>query len=120
MSKHTNFYESLLLLNPSIEEENKTKIFDKIESFIKEENGKIVKKDEWGVKKLAYPVKKSENGLYILLYFKADSPVQKKLSEYYSVTPDVWRNMTLKLDHKMMGKTFSQDIIKEFNSVSEE
>jgi small subunit ribosomal protein S6 len=120
MTTHTNFYESLLLLNPTIEEESKTKIFDRIESLIKEENGKIVKRDDWGVRKLAYPVKKNENGLYVLLYFKANSPVQKKLDEYYRVTPDVWRDMTLKLDHKMMGKTFSQDIINEFNKKTEE
>ena len=106
-------YESLILFNPNLEEAAYEKFLTRIENLIKEEEGEIIKKEVWGVKKLAYPVKKNENGYYVLLYFKANPGIHAKLDKYYKVTPDIWRNLTLKLNKQMLEKNLSSHLTAE-------
>lgn len=108
-----NIYESLILFNPNLEESMYEKFLTRIENLIKEEEGEIIKKDVWGVKKLAYPIKKNENGYYVLLYFKANPGINAKLNKYYKVTPDIWRNLTLKLNKQMIEKNLSDYMTSE-------
>ncbi|MDD2716998.1 MAG: 30S ribosomal protein S6 [Candidatus Wallbacteria bacterium] len=103
MTKYHNYYESLIMMNPTMEAEGYQKLLDKVETIIHEEEGEVCKKDVWGVRRLSYQVKKQDNGYYVLIYFKALPTVQGKLSHFYTVTPDIWRHMTLKLNEQMVA-----------------
>lgn len=55
-----------LLVDPEFSEEKREKLIAKIQKVVEELKGKVAKTDEWGRKKLAYPIKKKELGYYFL------------------------------------------------------
>ncbi len=62
-----NYYETVLILNPEIDDEKKEKLFETIKKIFKRFKGELINVDEWGEKRLAYPIKKVREGCYILL-----------------------------------------------------
>ncbi len=62
-----NYYETVLILNPEIDDEKKEKLFEVIKKIFKRFKGELISVDEWGKKRLAYPIKKVREGCYILL-----------------------------------------------------
>ena len=58
-------YEVTLVLNPQMSAEVFKKTIEKYESVLLADGGQIVKKDDWGVRKLAYPMKKQYRGRYV-------------------------------------------------------
>ena len=66
-----NKYESIIIINPSVEEEKLKELVAKFSDMINKD-GKLEKADNLGKKKLAYPVKKNAEGYYIVFYFTAN------------------------------------------------
>lgn len=64
-------YEACFLLKPELSEEENAKEISYIEGQILNNGGKIVKKDIWGKKYLAYPIKKETEAFYYIVYFMA-------------------------------------------------
>lgn len=64
-------YEICFLLRADVPEEDLNKEIDYIERSILKEGGEIVKKENWGRKTLAYPIKKKEEAIYYLFYIKS-------------------------------------------------
>lgn len=62
-------YESMVIIDTKIEEIERLKTINKIKEFIEKSGGKIISFEEWGNRKLAYPIKKRNEGYYILLKF---------------------------------------------------
>ncbi len=63
-------YEGLFILRPDMEKEEVNKLVSSIEKRMKEGKGKILEKSEWGIRKLAYPIKKFEDGYYVIFNFE--------------------------------------------------
>lgn len=63
----SNYYETVLILNPEIDDEKKGKLFETIKKIFKRFKGELISVDEWGKKRLAYPIKKVREGFYVLL-----------------------------------------------------
>lgn len=63
-----NKYELALVLNPTLDEEARTEAFNKVQDLITRFGGTIEKVDDWGKKRLAYEIKKSERGILQLHY----------------------------------------------------
>lgn len=64
-------YESMLVLNPEQTEEQYNAFLEKFKGFIEAANGDLKKVDEWGKRKLAYPVQKNSQGVYTIFIFAA-------------------------------------------------
>ena len=60
-----NKYELALVLNPTLDEEARTEAFNKVQDLITRFGGTIEKVDDWGKKRLAYEIKKVNEGFYI-------------------------------------------------------
>ena len=58
-----NKYELALVLNPELDEEARTEAFNKVQELIARFGGTIEKVDDWGKRRLAYEIKKSERGI---------------------------------------------------------
>ena len=72
-------YESMIILNPTLTEENSKQHNEKILSFIKDNGGEVVNTDEWGKKKLAYEILDFDEGFYFVNYFSFDP---QKITDY--------------------------------------
>lgn len=98
-----NFYEKVVLLLPTLTEEEVQEAIKKISSLIVENGGEILKIDNWGKKKLAYKLNKQTMGYYVLFLFKAPPFSIKKMEEFYRVYDAVFKFMILKLSKRQIA-----------------
>ena len=66
-----NHYESVFILNPVLSETQIEEAVQKYVSFIKTQEGSLTHQENWGLKKLAYPIENKKSGFYHLLEFTA-------------------------------------------------
>lgn len=92
-----NQYETIFIMNNQIAKEEQKTVIERITNYIKE-NGKIVKEDDIGARKLAYEIKKQKEGYYYLVEFEANPSVIDELQRIYRITDAVLKFMTIRKD----------------------
>jgi small subunit ribosomal protein S6 len=93
----TAVYESAVLINAALDDQQIDSILTRIKDFITNNGGQIRELDNWGRKRLAYPVEKSKIGYYAIYRFDAPSDIVAKLERIYSLDEQILRFVTLKL-----------------------
>ena len=68
-------YESIFIVHPEVAGDDQTAIIDKYKTILTDQGAEILKVDNWGVRTLAYPVKKQTKGCYVLVIFDAEPTV---------------------------------------------
>jgi small subunit ribosomal protein S6 len=91
-------YESAVLLNAALDDEQINSIISRIKETIINNGGEIREIENWGRKRLAYMVKKSKIGYYVIFRFDAPSTIVTKLERFYSLDEQILRFLTVKLD----------------------
>ena len=97
-----NIYESIVILNAAVSDEEADAAVSKIKDLITGQGGEVLKVDVWGRKKLAYEIKKQKKGLYVLLYYKTPPAAIKKMEDFYKVFDTVLKYMIIKLGKKQI------------------
>jgi small subunit ribosomal protein S6 len=92
-----NKYESVVIINPTVEEESMKALISKFTEIINKD-GKVEKVDELGKKQLAYDVKKFSEGFYAVFYFEANPDLITELERNYRITDEIIKFMTIKQD----------------------
>lgn len=95
-----NSYELLLVVKPDMEDEQREALFTRFQDIIKNDGGEIGEVDEWGKRKLAYPINYINDGYYILLNFKANPDLPTELERNFRISEDVIRFMITKKDEE--------------------
>ncbi|GMR24926.1 MAG: hypothetical protein BMS9Abin39_0196 [Ignavibacteria bacterium] len=90
-------YESTVLINAALEDEQIKSIVSHIKEIILNSDGKIIDIEDWGRKRLAYVVKKSKIGYYVIFRFNALPNVNSKLERFYKLDENILRYLTIKL-----------------------
>jgi small subunit ribosomal protein S6 len=98
-----NFYETVVIINPSLGEDEAKAIIDKLTEIVTTTGGEMLKIDVWGKKRLAYEMNKQKMGNYVLLIYKAPSLTVKKLEDYFKVLDVVLKFMVVKLGIKQIA-----------------
>jgi small subunit ribosomal protein S6 len=93
-----NHYETVFILTPVLSDVQMKEAVDKFKAFLAEENAEIVNEENWGLRKLAYPIEKKTTGFYQLIEFNADSQTIAKLETQFRRDERVIRFMTFKMD----------------------
>ena len=91
-------YESVIILTPLLSEDAAKEAIAKFKSVLTEGGAEIIAEDNWGLKKLAYPIQKKTTGFYHLTEFKAPGDLIKKLEVEYKRDERVMRFLTISLD----------------------
>ncbi len=94
-----NKYETLFVVDASKGEEETAALVDKFKSLI-EANGTIESVDEWGRRRLAYPINDLAEGYYVLVNFAAKADFIAELERVFGITDGVLRNIVIKKDEK--------------------
>ena len=89
-------YELIFVLRPTLDEEAINANIEKFKGIIEKNGGEIVEVDTWGRRKLAYPIKKVNEGFYTLVHFKADSELPKELARNFRISDSVIRHIIVK------------------------
>lgn len=90
-----NKYESVIIINPSADEDKVKSLIDKFSDLINKQ-GKVTKVDILGKKKLAYEVKKNKEGIYVVFYFEAEPTLIAELERNYRITDEVIKFIVVK------------------------
>jgi small subunit ribosomal protein S6 len=93
-----NQYETVFIATPVLSEAQFKEAVDKISAFITENGGEIIHQEDWGLKKLAYPIQKKSTGFYHLIEFKAETSFIEKLETTYRRDERIIRFLTFRLD----------------------
>ena len=91
-------YETVVILTPLLTEESAKEVIAKYTKLLKDGGAEIVQEDNWGLKKLAYPIQKKSTGFYHLTEFKAPGDLINKLEVEYRRDERVLRFLTIALD----------------------
>ena len=91
-------YESMYILKPDMEEEKKDALVKRFSDIVEKSGGKMEKIEEWGKKRLAYPIQYLNDGYYVLMTFEADPTLPAELERNYKISDDVLRYMVVNLE----------------------
>ena len=94
-----NKYESMIIINPAVDEEKVNELSTRFTDMINKD-GNVEKVDNLGKRKLAYPVKKNEDGIYVVFYFTANPSLIAELERIYRITDDVIKFMTIRVEEQ--------------------
>lgn len=98
-----NWYESMVILNSTLNDEEIKSAVDKVSDLITNSGGEVYKADNWGRRKLAYELNKQKMGVYIFYLFRAPSATVGKLEGYFKVFDPVIKFMVIKLGRKQIA-----------------
>ncbi len=91
-------YETLLLFSPDLSTEERKQIVDKLSNVIQENSGEITAVDEWGMKELAYPVKKFTRGYYLRLEYGSPGTTVHELERVIRISEGILKFMSVKVE----------------------
>ena len=95
MEKITNKYETIFVVDTSIGEESVAGVVEKFKSMIEKE-GTDVTVEDWGKRRLAYPIEDRTEGYYTLINFTAEPEFIKELDRIYNINDGILRTITIK------------------------
>ncbi|MGL5262435.1 MAG: 30S ribosomal protein S6 [Bacteroides sp.] len=93
-----NQYETVFILTPVLSDAQMKEAVEKFKDVLKAEGAEIINEENWGLKKLAYPIQKKSTGFYQLLEFNAEPSVIKTLELNFRRDERVIRFLTFKMD----------------------
>ena len=96
MSKNT--YESAVLINAALDDDQIQTQVSRIKEAIISNEGEIKEVEDWGRKRLAYPINKSKLGYYVFYRYKAENTTVSKLERMFNLDEQILRYLTIKLD----------------------
>ena len=88
-------YETIFILKPGLGEETVKVYADKVKDMITVDGGSVESFEDWGEKKLSYPIKKQKYGHYILVVFKSKPEFVARLEKSYLLNEDIIRHSIL-------------------------
>ena len=92
MAKISGKYEVLYILDPNLGEEATAALVEKFKALV-EENGTLTSIDEWGKRRLAYPINDLMEGYYVLMTFDAKPEFPAELDRVFKITEGVMRSL---------------------------
>ena len=93
-----NNYETVFIVTPVLSDVQVKEVADKFQGIITENGGQIVNVENWGLKKLAYPIQKKTTGFYFLVEFEGEGSLIEKLETGYRRDERIIRFLTFKQD----------------------
>lgn len=88
---HAN-YEAVYILDPALSEEDVAALVAKFKGVV-EADGSVTEVDEWGKRRLAYPINDLMEGYYVLMTFTAAAAVPAELDRVFRITDGVMRSL---------------------------
>ena len=93
-----NQYETVFIMTPVLSEEQMKETVKKFKDYLINKGAEIVFEDNWGMRKLAYPIQKKSTGFYYLLEFKAEGSIIRDMEVAFKRDERIMRFLTVKLD----------------------
>ena len=99
MEKIINSYETLFVIDPDLTEEATKALVEKFTKLIAD-NGEIETVDEWGKRRLAYPINDKPEGYDVLVNFKSGASLPSELERIFGITEGILRSIVIRHEEK--------------------
>lgn len=90
MAKISEKYEALYIINPQLTEEETQALVEKFKAMVEAE-GTLTEVNEWGKRRLAYPIEDLNEGYYVLMTFESKTDFPAELTRIYNITDGIIR-----------------------------
>jgi len=94
-------YEILFIADPNLGEPEVDALADQIQGYAEKEGGRVQKVEKWGKKRLAYTVRKHEEGYYVLLVVEGRGALVKEVERRIRVTDGIVKFITVRVDEEL-------------------
>ena len=112
-----NHYETVYIIHPAIQEGRLNDIVSKFKDKIESHKGKFLYVENWGKKKLSYPIDKQKYGTYVMCQYSIDGGFVKALSQDLELNPNILRYLVTKIeDEDIKEGANTLDKVEENNS----
>jgi small subunit ribosomal protein S6 len=95
MAKLIAKYEVLYILDPALGDESTAALVKKFQDLVQTEEGTILSTDEWGKRRLAYPINDLNEGYYVLMTFEAKPELPQEMDRVMKITDGVVRSLII-------------------------
>lgn len=93
-----NNYEVALIIRPEVEEEAQQQVIERLSQILTAEGGQVDNVESWGRRRLAYPIKKVNEGFYYFIQGQFSSLVLPELDRTIQLSEDILRHMVIRPD----------------------
>ena len=94
-----NNYEVMFIIEAALEDDKKEAMVEMVKEIISAD-GEVGKVDVWGMRRLAYPIRKKNEGYYVLIEFSASPNLPKELDRRLKITDSIIRHIIINKDEK--------------------
>lgn len=94
----SNHYETVFIMTPVLSIDQTKETVDKFRTLLKDNGAKIVNEEDWGLKKLAYPIQKKSTGFYQLFQYEVEGQFVDKMELAFKRDERIMRFLTVRLD----------------------
>jgi len=90
-------YETTYILRPNLGEDQFTEIIERTNAIVTDDDGSIIDIDRWGIKNLAYEIKKETQGYYVYMNYAAHGTTVSEIERIFRIDDRLLRYLTIKL-----------------------
>ncbi len=98
MAQDPKIYETAFIVNAGLDDPQIDAVIEKVKEFITKHEGSVLDINKWGRKRFTYPIRKKNNGFYVIAEFTGPSDLVAKLERHYQLDESVLRYLTIRLD----------------------
>lgn len=92
-----NYYEHTYITTPELSAQDIDSVRSKINDILKKNNSKVLKEEDWGIRSLAYSIKKNSKGKYCNLYIEGNNKVIKEIEQFERYDERVIKFLSIKI-----------------------
>ena len=93
-------YESIFVVEPTVTEAEIDDLIKTYEQLVVSTQGKVLKVEKWGKRKLAYAIRRQEEGSYVLMLVECPATLVKELDRRYRMNDRILRHLTVRVEHE--------------------
>ncbi len=113
-------YETIVIIDPDLSEEDRTSFLNRVKEIIPQQGGVLIQEDLWGVKKLAYEIKKKPRGYYVRMDYCGLGKAVDELERFFQIDDRAMKFLTVQLSAEADVDKIQADIAAAKASVSQE
>ncbi|GBD13333.1 30S ribosomal protein S6 [bacterium HR24] len=91
-------YELVMVISPDLSEDEVSSSVERVQRFVSERGGEVLKVDRWGRRRLAYPIRRFTEGHYVIAQLRLDASAVRELDRNLEVAESVLRHLVVRTD----------------------
>ena len=99
-----NKYEVMYVIDTALEDQARADVIARFNGIVENNGGKVERVDEWGKRRLAYPINYKTEGYYVLMYMSAPSELPRELERNFKISDAVLRYLVTRLEGEIPAK----------------